>query len=305
MNQVNVLKTNKPERIKEILKNPPKNKKVFIKINLSLDRNYPGTTTRPDLLKEVIKILNKHNEVVVGDSNASSCNADKAMQATGITQTVKETGARTINLSKDKKVLVKNEKCIKLKSHWMPESIMNADHVISMALLKTHVFTGITSTLKNMFGSLPDLKILHHQHLNESIHDAVIMTKPQTGIIDGRIGMQGRGPVEGTPVNTGVIITSNNLASCDAEATKIMGFKPENIKHLMLCNKELKGLNYELNGIKKRMKYQPASKGIIDKLQEASFKNKTIMNLCYKTPAFNILKTTAKTIKDIRRYFRT
>ncbi len=186
----------------------------------------------------------------------------------------------------------------------MPASVMNADAVISLSLLKTHVFTKVTGTLKNMFGSHPDLKILHHPYLDEAIHDAVMMTKPHYAIIDGRVGMEGRGPVEGTPVNTGIIMASNSLVSCDAEAAKIMGFDPKQVGHIVLCDKSLGGLKYVLKGPKIRMKYAPATKGFIDQIQEFSLSNKFLINLCYKTPLFNSLKWGAKTIKDVMRYFR-
>jgi len=130
------------------------------------------------------------------------------------------------------------------------------------------------------------------------------MTKPNYAIIDGRIGMEGRGPVEGTPKKVGIIMGSNNLISCDTEACKIMGIKPEKVKHLMLCNKTLGGLKYTLKGPSIRKKFKPATPGLIDKIQALSFKSKTTIYLCYKTPLFKAIKFTAKTLKDIGRYIR-
>jgi uncharacterized protein (DUF362 family) len=241
---------------------------------------------------------------MAGDSDASSCSVEKALKRTGTGKAIIDGGGSVVNLTKDKIVLVKNPKCRVLKSMWMPESIINADAVISLALLKTHVFTTMTGTLKNMFGALPDLKILHHPYLDEAIHDAVIMTSPSYAIIDGRIGMQGRGPVEGTPVRTGIIMGSKSLVSCDTEACKIMGFDPKKIGHLMLCNETLGGIRYRLQGPMVRKKYKPADKGFIDKMQELALSNKAFSYLCFKTPLFSIVKHSAKTIKDMKRYFR-
>jgi len=308
MNTVYVKKVKNLEKnVKELIKDLkidklPKGSRIFIKINLSLDRNYPGTTTSPDILKIIVKELSKKYEVTAGDSNPSACDTDLALKITGVGKAIIESGGTPINLSKDDRVQVRNQKCKVLKKYWMPASIINADAVISLALLKTHVSTKTTSTLKNMFGTYPGLKILHHPYLNEAIHDAVIMTKPNWGIIDGRIGMEGRGPVEGTPIKTGIIIGSKNVVSCDTEACKIMGFKPEEIEHLMLCNKTLGGIKYKLIGPTIRKKYKPATKGVIDKLQEFSLKHRTLTYLCFKTPLFKVVKSTVKTLKDIKRW---
>lgn len=284
----------------KIRENLSKGARVFIKINLSLDRNNPGTNTRPDFLFELVKELSKNYDVSAGDADASSCNADHALDVTGTGKAITEAGGTPVNLTKDKHALIKNNKCLKIKQAWMPESIINTDYVISLALLKTHVFTTITGTAKNMFGTLPGLKILYHPFLDEAIHDAVTLTKPAYAIIDGRVGMEGRGPVEGTPVKTGIILYSNSISACDTEAAKIMGFNPNEIKHLTLLGIP----EYKLKGEKIRKHYKPATKGLIDKLQELSLKNKITTYLCYKTPLFKIIKTSAKTIKDIKRYWR-
>jgi len=309
MNTVYAKKTKDLNDIKELITKLGINKlsagsRIFIKINLSLDRDYPGTTTRPDLLEVLVRELSKKYEVSAGDADSTSNDADLAFKATGTGQAIINGGGTPINLSKDKKVLVKNDQCHWLKHIWMPASITNADAVISLALLKTHVFTTITGTIKNMFGSLPGLKILYHPRLNEAVHDALIITKPNYAIIDGRVGMEGRGPVEGTPVKTGILLGSTSAVSCDAEAARIMGFKPEEVKHLMMCNETLGGLDYKLVGSKVRQHYKPADKGIIDRLQELSLKHKLTTYLCYKTPLFRAVKGTAKTLKDIKRWKR-
>lgn len=285
--------------IKELkIKELPKGSRIFIKINLSLDRKYPGTNTSPDFLYYLVKELSKDYNVSAGDSNASSCNASNALKVTGNAEAIIKAGGTPVNLSTDSLVLAKNKKCLIFKQKYMPENVINADAVISLALLKTHVFTTITGTIKNMFGTYPDLKVLHHKYLDKAIHDAVLLTKPSYAIIDGRVGMQGRGPVEGTPVKTGLYVYSRDCKACDSEAAKIMGFNPEEIQHLRL----LEVPEYKLKGTKIRKHFKPATKGVIDKMQELSLKNNALTFLCYKTPIFKIIKSTAKTIKDIKRY---
>ncbi len=282
--------------IKNILRKfPIKKGKIFIKVNLSIDKPYPAATTQVDIVKELIK--NLKGDIFVGDSNPSSYNTDKAFKRLGYDSL----DAKLVNLSNDKKVLVKCKKCIKLKEVFMPKTIIESDAVVSLTPMKTHVFTTITASLKNMFGCLPGLKVLYHQFLDEAIHDAVVLSKPTLGIIDARVAMEGRGPVEGTPKKVGVILASNNLVSLDCEAAKIMGFDPRKIKHISLCAKTFGGMNYKLVGKKIRLKFKPATKGFIDMFQDYSVHNPILRPLFFRTPLFHLIKNTAKFIKDINR----
>jgi hypothetical protein len=49
--------------------------------------------------------------------------------------------------------------------------------------------------------------------------------------------MEGFGPVEGNPINTGLIIVGNDPLSTDIETVKIMGFNPKSIPHIRYAKK--------------------------------------------------------------------
>jgi hypothetical protein len=83
-----------------------------------------------------------------------------------------------------------------------------------------------------------------------------------------------------------------------------MGFDHKLVSHLMLCNQTIGGIRYRLNGPMIRKKYKPADKGFLDKMQERALSNSVLSYLCFKTPFFSVVKNTAKTIKDVKRYFR-
>jgi uncharacterized protein (DUF362 family) len=56
--------------------------------------------------------------------------------------------------------------------------------------------------------------------------------RPHLAIVDGIIGMEGDGPVMGTPRRAGVLIVGDNPLAVDATATRLIGGRPEQIDHL-------------------------------------------------------------------------
>jgi hypothetical protein len=59
--------------------------------------------------------------------------------------------------------------------------------------------------------------------------DLLTLVKPGLAIIDGTIGQEGLGPMQGDPVELGIIIAGKDLVAVDTVACTIMGFDPEEI----------------------------------------------------------------------------
>jgi uncharacterized protein (DUF362 family) len=74
-----------------------------------------------------------------------------------------------------------------------------------MPKVKTHHWTGVTLSMKNMFGVVPGSRygwpknVLHWAGINESILDICATVRPHFVIADGIIAMEGDGPLNGTP----------------------------------------------------------------------------------------------------------
>ncbi len=92
--------------------------------------------------------------------------------------------------------------------------------------------------MKNMFGVMPGIyygwpkNVLHHQGIVESILDINASLKPHFAIIDGITGMEGDGPIMGTPIHSGVIVMGRNFPAVDATCCRIMGIDPYRISYL-------------------------------------------------------------------------
>lgn len=83
----------------------------------------------------------------------------------------------------------------------MSKTYMDSDFLISLAKLKMHTITGITCVLKNQFGANPQKRKIHyHSNLITVIHDLNKVKLPDLCLVNGIIGMEGNGPVDGTPI---------------------------------------------------------------------------------------------------------
>ncbi len=71
---------------------------------------------------------------------------------------------------------------------------------------------------------------------------------PDLAVIDGFVGMEGDGPVGGTPVSLGVSSASAHPVSLDAVMAKVMGFEPLDIGYLHHLNEWEAGIA-KLDGV--------------------------------------------------------
>ena len=141
-----------------------------------------GATTDPLVVEAIIERLKKlRMEVNVVESDATMTNADKAFEATGMTEMCKQYGVECLNLRNEKdkvKIPVPNNEC--LKDITVPR-IVTESAIISAAKMKTHMATKVTLGMKNMFGLLPDkFKAKYHaKGISKVIVDINSCTKTQ------------------------------------------------------------------------------------------------------------------------------
>lgn len=126
----------------------------------------------------------------------------------------------------------------KLKTLTFPGLFQEVDWIVSVAKMKTHHWAGATLSMKNLFGVMPGIyygwpkNVLHHAGIENSILDINATLKPQFAIVDGIVGMEGDGPIMGTPKQVGVLVMGRNPAAVDATCCRIMGIDPNKISYL-------------------------------------------------------------------------
>ncbi|MDH4083639.1 MAG: DUF362 domain-containing protein [Nitrospira sp.] len=125
-----------------------------------------------------------------------------------------------------------------MKTLTFPGLFQEVDWIVSMAKMKTHHWTGATLSMKNLFGVMPGMyygwpkNVLHKMGIQNSILDINATLKPHFAIVDGIIGMEGDGPIMGSPKQVGVLVMGRNLPAVDATCCRIMGIDPYKVSYL-------------------------------------------------------------------------
>jgi uncharacterized protein (DUF362 family) len=210
-------------------------KKIFVKPNMSHPEYVPGVVTSPALISEMVGLLrDNYEEVIVGESNGYNYPCRVAFNKTGIEAAVKKAGGTVINLSEDKVVKVKfQSEHSTVKELFLPKTVLDADAVVDMALMKTHEFAMYSGAIKNLFGCVPsNRRIYLHPYLSEVFYRLYTVLKPQLTVMDARVAIEGNGPTKGNPVKMDLMLTSNCALATDVIASKIMGLNIEEISYL-------------------------------------------------------------------------
>jgi uncharacterized protein (DUF362 family) len=111
--------------------------------------------------------------------------------------------------------------------------------------MKTHHWAGVTLSMKNLFGVMPGIyygwpkNIFHWEGIDKSILDINETVKPQFAVVDGVVGMEGDGPIMGTPKQAGVLVMGRNLTAVDATCSRIMGIDPYKVSYLAAASERL------------------------------------------------------------------
>ncbi len=209
-------------------------RKIFVKPNMSHPEYVPGVVTSPELIRKIVGFLrDSAEEVVVGESNGFNYPCQSAFQKTGIEAAVKDVGGTVVNLSEDKLVRVKIKNAFPLKEMVLPKTVLDADAVVDLALMKTHEFAMFSGAVKNLFGCVPSNKRIYlHPYLNEVFYQLYTILKPQLTVMDARVALEGNGPTKGKPVNMNMFLTSSDAFATDVVASEIMGLKLEEVSYL-------------------------------------------------------------------------
>ena len=282
--------------------------KVFLKPNLCAKEYIPGAVTNPQTLFHLVGLLrDKVEEVVVGESDGYNYSCDEALTRTGVRKLVNRAGGKTTNLSKDKTLKVQNPKALHLKKVFLPKTLVEADSIISVPVMKTHEFTLYGGAIKNLFGCIPNnRRIFLHPYIDMVLHDLMILLKPKFVVMDATVAMEGNGPNRGIPVPMETVLASNDLLAVDKTSAEIMGINWTEVSHLRLVNQYLQPNEVNTQIIGERIEALKRSfvrpyRDLAVKAQLQVYKNYFLTRLCFGTPLFNTLQTCMKIYRRIDR----
>ncbi|MEW6602833.1 MAG: DUF362 domain-containing protein, partial [Nitrospirota bacterium] len=115
---------------------------------------------------------------------------------------------------------------------------LNADVLINLPKLKTHMQMGLTLGIKNLFGCIVGMK-KPEWHFRTGVNRemfAQLLVKiyravdPAVTLMDGILAMEGQGPGKrGEPRHLGVLLASRNAAALDMTVCRMLGTPPDEL----------------------------------------------------------------------------
>ena len=137
----------------------------------------------------------------------------------------------------------------KLRHFHIPR-ILSEARLINLPVLKTHVVSTMTLSMKNCMGILPrpDRRTMHTFGIDQSIVDMNLGLKPDLNIIDGSVGQDGDGPLYGDKADLQVLIAGRDSLAVDLVSCQTVGIKPRDIPHLKLALEQIGKPSWSLVG---------------------------------------------------------
>ncbi len=218
-------------------------KRVLLKPNLVEPcREIPHMTTHPAMIVAASEVFRRWGATVrVGEAPGHVRDTEMALCESGVGEALRDAGLIFADLNYEQVGWRRNRgRFSPLKGIYFPQSVLEADYVVSMPKLKTHHWVGLTCSMKNFYGVLPGIKygwpknVLHHNGIPQTVADINATISHTLAIVDGIDCMEGDGPILGSAKHMGLVLVGENLPAVDATAARIIGLRPEKISYLQL-----------------------------------------------------------------------
>jgi hypothetical protein len=158
----------------------------------------------------------------------------------GVTEVAGKLGVEVVDLNRDEQVEVRASDAYVMDTFSIARTASEADIIICVPVLKTHIRTGITCGLKNMKGILPgnEKKRTHKLGLDRGIVDLNRIAKPAFTVVDGITGVQGAWSSQSSEIDRvplGLIVAGSDVVAVDAVCATVTGFEVRDILHVQLA----------------------------------------------------------------------
>lgn len=235
------------------------NKRVIIKPNNVSIENQLSASHADNLagILEFLKSIGK-KDVAIAESAASGPTLD-GFANYGYNQVAAKYGAKLMDLDQEGFEVLHcfDETDFRPHSCRMSKVLLDPNNfIISAAKLKTHDRVVATLSLKNIVVGAPikdagftwgpggkagaknDKPLTHgsgFRGINYNLFALAPRLHPHLAVIDGFEGMEGEGPVSGTPVQHRVCVVSPDWLAADRVAVELMGIDFANVGYLNFC----------------------------------------------------------------------
>lgn len=208
--------------------------KVLLKPNLLTgSRPTKECTTRPELVYAVAQmVIEAGGQPFLGDSPAFGSAKGVAI-ANGYQSILEELKLPIVEFH-GKRYQIVNEEFNHLL---LSKEAMEADIIINLPKIKSHVQLVLTLGVKNLFGCVPGkMKAWWHLEAGKDVNRFSTMLvetartiNPTLTIVDGIIGHQGNGPSGGEPRFLDILGASADVFALDRALAEILNVPPEEV----------------------------------------------------------------------------
>jgi uncharacterized protein (DUF362 family) len=252
-------------------------KRVLLKPNLIEFEPDSPIHTHPLLVHAAFEAFRALGaDVVIAEGPGHRRNTLDLADAAGYFQTIPHFEDFFIDLNLDRVAQVRfAQPRSRLQSIYLAQAALSCDLLVSMPKMKTHHWAGATLSMKNLFGVVPGgvygwpKNVLHWAGINECIVDLYHALPKQFAIVDGIVGMEGNGPIQGRAKRAGVVVAGRDLAAVDATCCQIMSIDPRRIEYLKLAAgdvgeilKSLRQIGEPIQNVRTRFELLPVWQGI-------------------------------------------
>ena len=230
---------------------PVAGKRVVLKPNLVEYNRDKVINTDPRFVDAVIQLFKNEGaaEIIVAEGPGHWRNVQYLVNESGLGDVLRKHGVRFVDINHDEPVKTPNlGRTTGLEYLYLSKTVVSADILVSLPKLKTHHWAGATLALKNLFGTLPGIcygwpkNELHWRGIPNSIVDIACTHTPHFAIVDGIVGMEGDGPLNGTAKHVGALVMGLDLVAVDATCCRLMGLPVARIPTLVLAAEKQVGL---------------------------------------------------------------
>ncbi|MBN2568113.1 MAG: DUF362 domain-containing protein [Deltaproteobacteria bacterium] len=215
--------------------------KVMIKPNVVIGGKIykpflKGTVVNADIIEEIITFLRDFgcSDICIGEGSVLlpelGATTETAFETAGITELAKRYQIKLLDFYQHpfKKVEIGG------KQVEVSVPVLESDYIINVPVLKTHLQTKVSLSIKNMKGSLnfPSKKNFHGYDLEKYIAMLGAYLKPHLNIVDGLYTIN-YGPVSLESQQVGIIIAGTDSLAVDMVGSSILGQDFSDVEHIV------------------------------------------------------------------------
>ena len=197
-----------------------------------------AANTHPELIAEIVRqaLAAGAKSVTVFDRTCSEWTS--CYKNSGIESAATEAGATVVTGQSESWYVDRDcEEAVRMKSAKIHKSLLEADVVINVPVLKNHGGAKMTAAMKNYMGVVWDRGFMHNNNLPQCIADSILYRKPDLNVIDAYRIVTANGP-QGRSADDVALkkyqILSTDIVAADTLALKVIEYKPDQVPYLKL-----------------------------------------------------------------------